>query len=223
MKRVNWVFCLISYGIFGFNLLLSQAAWGFETIRITSVQAQLSPSGLPTITTPLELPHRWDIAFPKTGGHAVYTAHLPAVKESQLMGIFIARLGNQATIMLNQQLLAQLGELDVARSDYSKRPQWIPIPNAMLKSDASSVNVLRIEITTQPGRWGGISTIEFGTLAKLKPRYDSSYLTRTMMNLVICLSFLLMGGIVLSLWIKQRESLYGTFKYEVQRSSKQGG
>ncbi len=208
MKRVNWVYCLISGLVLAFN-----SAFAADTALVTQAQAQLSPLGFPQESITVSLPHRWDKAFSSVGGRARYTIDLPNVEKNALMGLFIPRVGNQVEIKLNGRLLAKLGQLDVGNTDSAKNPVWVDIPDTLLNQVTSGTNQLSIETSIQAGRWGGLSSFEFGAQALLKPKFEANQRGRGQLSMLICLSFLLMGSIVLALWLRQRDPLYLLFLF----------
>jgi signal transduction histidine kinase len=219
LKRDKWVFCL---GKLWAAVLLSLPIGAIsqtsgEPIRLLNAWAQFKPNGGLVRNDQIRLPHRWDVQYKTTDGTATYWIDLPRldVKDSpgaaQILGLYIPRLGNQARIYVNDISIAVLGDFNKPHSDWSKVPVWVTFPATLLNPQRDQKNVLRIDVSVQTGRWGGLSTIEYGFAERIKPIYEQQYMLRHTVNFVIACAYVLMGLIVLGLWIKQRQRLHLLF------------
>ena len=241
MKPAKWV-CWIADFIFpaSFGALLTRVVCSLAllgplpvlaqddevatTARIVLTQATvtLTPFGRPT-QAPIELtlPHRWDKNFPGQGGHALYQMTLPPTRAIEPLALFIPRVGNQVEVRVSGQVVARLGILGDAASDWAKGPTWITIPASLVNPDKPTA--LDIEVTTQADRWGGLSNVHFGPESVVQPVWRSNYNWRQTASVVIVLALALVGVIAAGLWWRQRdagaatmgdkqtEGLYGMF------------
>lgn len=174
-------------------------------------QALLEPQGRPGAVVAVELPHRWDKAFPGLGGQARYELTLPPASDSEPHGLYFPRMGNQVEVLLNGRLLAHLGTLGDSRYDAAKAPQWVPIPAGLLRQDAP--NRLSVIVRVQAGRWGGLAAPVFGPERDVYPIYQDRYLWRQLGAAAIVFSMALMAILAGGLWWLQRDAVYGYFAW----------
>jgi signal transduction histidine kinase len=163
----------------------------------------------PAQAKPITLSHRWDEAFPGRDGSAIYTLTLPALPGTEPRALLFTRVGNQADLHVNGQVLTHLGQASKPLFDAAKTSWLVTIPASMLKADGS--DELRVSVRCQAGRWGGLSHVQFGSLADLEPSYRWQRLWRFSLPVVIAAGLLLMGLIALGLWWRQHVALYGWF------------
>jgi signal transduction histidine kinase len=217
LKRVKWVFYLVNF--FYFCLLHSlQIAQATDSGLLTLNKAWvvLKPTGQPTEIVLASLPHRWDKHY-KVDGAASYFIELPVLNEKQglkakeLVGFYIPRLGNQAMISLNDEVIANFGDFDKPDADWSKAPIWVSIPAALASRTINHGSVLRIDTNIQRGRWGGLSPISYGWEHAVKPSFNINFFFRVTANLVIGCAYIFMGLMVFALWVKQHTRLHGLF------------
>jgi signal transduction histidine kinase len=197
-----------------FALLLcagsASAAPGLADIVILDkADARLAPDGLAgQHVDGLKLSHRWDDTFPGRAGRAHYELELPDGTHAEPMALLFTRLGNQAEVRVNDQLLASFGRLGDARFDAAKTSRLVPVPAALLKADG---NRLVIDISAQPSRWAGLSLVQFGPAAALADVLDAKERWRARAAVPLAVGFALIGALAAALWHRQRDPLYGWF------------
>jgi signal transduction histidine kinase len=211
MRRASWA-CWIA------SACLALLAWaacaagppaaGSDTLLDTA-RATLAPTGLPATDRVLKLPHRWDSAYPRDDGRVLYRMELPPAVSREPFALFFPRVGNQVEVRVRGEIVARLGALGDPSTDAAKGPVWISVPAALV--DPRQPTPLEIEITTQAGRWGGLSVVHFGPETAVRPAYRSNYRWRQTASVVIVLGLALMGVIAAGLWWRQRDGLYGMF------------
>lgn len=175
---------------------------------LTVAQASLGADGLPPWEGELQMPHRWDKAYPGRGGSARYRFKLPPVEGSgELWGLYFPRVGNQVEVYVAGDLLMHLGTLGVSQTDAAKSPHWVPIPARLLSATAATV--VEVRLTMQPGRWGGLATPQFGPESRLLPLYRERVAWRQWGNVAAVLALAFTGAVAGGLWRLQREAVYG--------------
>lgn len=158
---------------------------------------------------PCEFSYRWDDHVSQRGGRVLFHLVLPPLVEERPMALFMSRVGNQARISLNGRLLTDLGTLDDSRFDAAKTARLVVVPPALLSSVQD--NLLKVEITTQPLRWGGMSAIRYGPLGVVEPLYTLERRWRHTSYLLFAMAMMLSGTLAAALWWRQRDPLFGSF------------
>jgi signal transduction histidine kinase len=180
------------------------------TIRQASVQVA-TQNRLETMDAQ-PLPFRWDHHFSGENGTARYSIILPpraTSGEGQPYAIYAPRVGSQAQVFLNAQMLDGLDQLDLPLSDRSKLPYWKSIPAALLHTDRP--NLLVFDTGVQALRWGGLTEVYYGLESELFERYMVRMWWQHGSYIVIIAALSLMGIIAWILWLRQREGIYGLF------------
>jgi signal transduction histidine kinase len=177
------------------------------TVLQTATAVLTPDGGMPQRAAQVQLPHRWDHAYPRDGGTAIYLLTLPPAASTEPHAFFFSRIGNQAEVRLDGLLLATLGKLGDPQTDHAKAPVWVDVPATMLRGAQSST--LQITVTAQANRWGGLSTVMFGPASQLRPEYLSNYRWRQVASVVIVMALALMALMAGGLWWQQRDELYG--------------
>ncbi|MET3494314.1 sensor histidine kinase [Variovorax boronicumulans] len=183
-------------------------------IELRFSEATLSPDGLPTQVRPVQLPFRWDHAFPGRGGKASYRIELPegAVPAGWPSALLLSGVGNQVAISLDGVRLASFGTLGDSGYDAAKGTQLVLVPASVAALHRSGQpQQLVIETTLQRQRGGGLASIRYGAEAPLTALYRSQQNWRHTSAIVYAVSLLLMGGLAGGLWLRQRDALYGCF------------
>lgn len=191
-------------------MLLACCAAGAQegSYTLNVAHAYLEPEGLPSWSGEVLLPHRWDKAFPGRAGRARYLFELPAVAhEGELWGLYFPRVGNQVEVHVAGDLLVQMGALGNSRVDAAKTPLWVPVPGRLLSPRGPTV--LEVQVTMQPGRWGGLATPQFGPESQLLPQYHERHAWRQWGTVAVVLSLAFTGVVAAGLWRLQGESVYG--------------
>jgi len=187
-------------------------AWGAPdggVLTLDSAQALLQPDGLAARAGRVDLVERWDIAYPGRGGRAVYRIALPPNAGAEPMAVFFSRVGNQVLVQLNGVTVQRWGRLGDPAHDAAKNVLMAVLPAAMLHADRP--NELRIEVTIQAQRWGGLSVLRYGPQAAIEALYDEERRWRHAAMVVFAAGLAGMGGLAGMLWWRQRDALYGWF------------
>lgn len=183
--------------------------------RLDSAEALLQPEGLPERHQTVALQHRWDKQFPGLGGRARYTLALPQPDDAAAPGagaraLLIDRIANQAVLRVNGTVVQQFGVLGDKASDAGRFSQLVVVPAVVLRDDRQA-DWLTIELSMQPLRAGGLSAIYYGPLPAIEALQARHRLWDLEASAAYAASLLLMGGLALGLWWRQRDALYGCF------------
>ncbi len=188
-------------------LALASSWAAHAATTLLRAEATLQPEDSAPVVSTVTLPHRWDKSYPREGGRAVYKLDLPATGSREPHALFFPRIGNQAEIVVDGEVMAQVGSLGSPATDHAKGPVWIDIPSSKLRG--AEPTPLEIRITAQANRWGGVSNIYFGAASEIRPAYQTNYRWRQVASVVIVLALSLMGLMAGGLWWRQRDDLYG--------------
>lgn len=191
----------------GPGTVLAAAADAIMTFE--TAQAVLEPDGAPRREGPVDLGRRWDGDFPGCGGRAAYRIMLPPRSGPEPMALLFSRVGNQVDVFINGNAVRHWGMLGDPSFDAAKSPLMMAVPAALLHADRP--NELRIELTIQPQRLGGLSVLRYGPHAAVEAVYDAHRRWRDLAMLVFAAGLLGMGALTGVLWLRQREPMYGWF------------
>lgn len=190
------------------------AAPAAELLTLNAAEAVVRVAGEPPRPArAVPLPFRWADQSPRQAGGATLTLDLPvpaAGTEDRLHGLLFEALGNQAAIYVDDRLVARWGQLGDPGFDAGRGPRLVRLP-ADLVDGATAPLRLRIELSFQPQRGGGVSAVRWGPLARLEALEAQERLWRNTLSLVYATGLLLMGGLAAGLWWRQRDPLYGCF------------
>ena len=187
-----------------------QTASGVEPVRtLREAFATLEPAGAPATSGLVKLSHRWDEHQPGRDGHATYRLELPEVSGSTPSALLFSRVGNQVEVRINGKLVERFGSPGDTRFDAAKTSWLVNVPATMLSQKGP--NGLEVEVWCQSGRWGGLSTVQYGPAAALEPVYRSQRFWRSTAAVVMAAGLSLLGLTALALWWRQRLALFGWF------------
>ena len=186
-----WWFCL-----FLFLCFPAQA----DVVVLRSAQALVTVDGV-TTHRDVELPYHWDRVNRGRAGEATFTIPFTLDKPpTGSFGVYFKRIGSSAEVWLNGSVLARLGDPSQSnQDDYAKGPQYITIPERLL----GQVNVMRIHIRADGGRFAGLSEMELGPEAEVRPRYATAYQWRVVASAAVAIFSLMVGMGALTLWFTQ--------------------
>lgn len=207
--HIRWLTRALAWLLLGALLAAWPQARAAPVHTLREAQAELQPQGLPAWQGELKLSHRWDEAYPGRSGQARYRLRLPPTQGSEPHALLFSRVGNQAELRVNGSVVARLGQPGDELFDAAKTSWMVTVPAALLA--ATEDNTLEVTVGCQPGRWGGLSLVQFGTLADVEPLYRRQRLWRVSLPVVMASGFVLMGLTALGLWWRQRVPLYGWF------------
>jgi signal transduction histidine kinase len=215
LKLGNWDYWKNKWPSWALILLLSGLGYscaGAEVLTIRQATVQVTTLSLTESLNAQTLPFRWDRNFAGENGRVDYKITLPprvASEDPQPYAIYVPRVGNQVQVFLNGRMLDGSDKLDLPLQDRSKTPYWKSIPVALLFTDRP--NILVFHTSVQALRWGGLSEVYYGLEAELCDRYKVRMWWQHDSYIVLLATLFLMGMVAWSLWIRQREGIYGLF------------
>jgi signal transduction histidine kinase len=171
--------------------------------RLSAAEATLRPDGQSEQQRRVELRFRWDDAFPGEGGSASYRIPLPPASDAAPRSLLIERVGNQAVLSLDGQVVQRLGWRAGQAFDAGKAPYRLELPRTAAE--------LRLDTDVQPQRSGGLSPLWLGPSSAIEARYAQRWFRDQTLPAAYALSLLLIGGLAAGLWWRQRDALYGVF------------
>ena len=182
--------------------LLAMAA-GAVTTELTQARATITVDGS-TAVRQVALPYHLDREQGTRAASATFEMHFRTPEPvDKPYGMYLARVGNRAEIWLNDNLLAQLGDIRQENTaDYSKGPQYVSIPARLLQTD----NVIRIRLRADGGRRGGLSSLVVGPDDEVLPLFEQADRWRMSASLVVAVISMLLGTLALVLWATQFEA-----------------
>jgi hypothetical protein len=159
-------------------------------------------------SAPVSLPYYWDRELPRQSGTATFRIRFPhEAGGREGLGFYLARAANSFEMRLNGKLLATAGDLCAPALYGGQRPLHVPVPQAMLQPD----NELVVTISARADARGGLSAIEFGPDSVTRAHYDRALWFRVIGPLVIAAVSLVLAGISLMIWWRQRDPLFGLY------------
>lgn len=183
-------------------LLLWQAGVALAAVQeLKSAHAQVRVEGQPPLRLEAVLPYHLD----RDNGTRPSQARLElpfalAEVPDEPYGVYMPRIGNTAEVRLNGTLLARLGDLSEPNADdHAKAPQYLSIPPGLLARE----NVLLVDLRTDGGRRGGLSSVFVGPADEVRPLFQSEWRWRMTGSLVVAIVSLLVGSVALVLWLTQ--------------------
>ncbi|MBS0341509.1 MAG: histidine kinase, partial [Proteobacteria bacterium] len=176
---------------------------------LDTAQVTLDTDGGTVYEGTVDLARRWDGDHPGQGGRATYRIVLPPHAQAQPMALLFSRVGNQVEVRVNGGLVQHWGELGDPEFDAAKHPVMAALPAALLRSDRP--NELRVDVTIQPQRLGGLSVVLYGPRDEIEAIYDSNRRWRELAMLVFAVGLLGTGVFTGVLWVRQRLPMYGWF------------
>lgn len=188
----------------------ARAAAEAPVMRIDTALAELRPEGAAPQAGPVTLPHRWDKVFGGRAGEATYTLMLPAQADPrQPTALLIERVGNQARVRVGGVTVAEIGGPHDRRTDAARRSIAIALPPGLLRADGPTPLV--IDAAMQALRAGGLSSVRIGPVAEIDALDARLALWGPGAAAAYAGGLLLMGGLALGLWWRQRDPVYGCF------------
>ena len=176
-------------------------------VTIGEAHAEMLPIGGRKIERTVTLPHRWDVDSPLVGGAARYVFTLPIVDPLARHSLLFTRIGNQAKIRVNDEVVATLGTLADDSEDYAKGPHVVDIPVAVLARRQPAT--VEVNITAQTQRWGGLSKVDVGASDAIHERFRSNYRWRQTGLFLVAITSAFAGVFALLLALFLRHRLYG--------------
>jgi two-component system, NarL family, sensor histidine kinase UhpB len=192
-----------------------------ESQTQTLTQARLqwkSDEALPSMqhdaqSLPIQLPHLWSDpelshqTSQRAGMQAWYSLEF-AKPPGDLPAIYITRACTNLMLWVNGQLIGSGGSMNEPFTRNCYYPQLFTLPSSLLKANG---NVLQIRLVgyapreiAAKQRQAGLSEIQVGPEAQLRPQYDNRYFWNITMTQIIGVTLALMGMIFLMLSIGRK-------------------
>lgn len=173
--------------------------------RIDTACVRLQADGeAPGPEQPMTLPVRWDRLRNGQAGRAWLRMQLPPGQEAR--ALLIERIGNQAQVRLNGQLLGMLGSRP--SQDVSRQSHLLLLPAPLLHAAG---NELQIELHAQALRGALLSPLYLAPLDDAEAVQARWRLLDQVLPAAYGAGFLLMGGLAAGLWWRQRDPVFGCF------------
>jgi len=190
--------------------LLATAA-AAATIELTQARATITVDGTTTVSN-VVLPYHLDREQGTRPAQATFEVRFGSPQDrTHLHGLYLARVGNRAEIWLNDSLLAELGDIGESNTaDFSKSPQYVPIPAQLLRAE----NVFRIHLRADGGRRGGLSSLVVGPDHEVLPLFEAANRWRLSASTAVAIFSLLVGTLALVLWATQVEGKPGPIVHD---------
>ena len=112
-------------------------------------------------------------------------------------------------MQINGHSLQRWGTLGDPRHDAAKTAVMVAVPAALLQADRP--NTLRVDVTVQALRLGGLSVVRYGPEAAVRAIYDSDHRWRHTAMTVYATVLAGMGLLAAWVWWRQRDALFGWF------------
>ncbi|MDM0077870.1 ATP-binding protein [Variovorax sp. J2P1-59] len=192
-----------------FCLAPALAAGGPGILTIDRADALLEPDGGTPRQGEIDLARRWDREFPGLGGRATYRITLPPRVDEEPMALLFSRVGNQVHVLVNDITVQRWGTLGNPLFDATKTVRMVTLPATLLHADRP--NELRVEVTIQGQRLGGLSVVRYGPVPLIEKLYADQIRWRDLAMLVFAAGLVGMGALTAVLWWRQRDPFYGWF------------
>jgi hypothetical protein len=158
---------------------------------------------------PVMLPDSWEASAPQRRGTVRYHLLLPdAALRWPPSALFVPRAGNAYGLALNGQTLLSAGETRRGEGEPSRSPLLLPLPSGGLREHG---NVLDIELSGEPWREPGLSTVWVGPMDELQPRYARLHDHQVRGAWLVAVSATVMGALALLLAWRARRFVYACF------------
>jgi hypothetical protein len=199
-----------------------------QVVTIRQAEVALIPErGAQPPPKRVELRHHWDSEFKRIGGQAAYRLKIVATGEDhdwpERPALYLEYVGNQAVVFVNGEELASFGTPGDEWFDAGRQPQIVRIPPRLLSIEAIakatpegaaphySTSTLEIRIWAQPSRRAGLGPVVFGSEEVVGRMHQARRNVVEYAAAFYSCGLMLMGGVALALWMKEREPVYGCF------------
>ena len=172
-------------------------AWLREAARPDAPEARVS------------LPDPWEHTAPSRAGSASYRLQVPdAVATTARPAVFLRRVGNVFRVHLNGHLVREVGRKQHPLPNYNQEPVYVALPPSLI---LPAGNELVIEVTGEPRREAGLSSVWVGDADALEPMYRRAHDVQVRGAWMIAAASATMGVLGLLVAWRTRQSVYGWF------------
>lgn len=180
---------------------------------LTLERAHATPEGgAPLAVT---LPHEWGDTFPSFAGVVEYRMAFDAPTGGRLVAIHVPRACSTLEVLVNGQLVGIAGSMEVPYPRNCYYPHLFPLPRSLLRPTG---NDLRVRVAghawgeaTSRQRASGLSPVEVGPMALLRPRFESNRFWNVTVAQIVSTSLVGLGLAILGLWSARRRDGYMLF------------
>jgi signal transduction histidine kinase len=180
---------------------------------VTLTRAQVSTGG--AAAAPVTLPHEWQNSFPRFGGVAEYRLQFDVPAGEDLLAVYVPRACSNLEVVVNGQLVGSGGRMTPPYAANCYYPSLFPLPRPLLRE---GTNDLRIRVAGYPAgeassrqRSSGLSAVQVGPMAQLRPDYDSQRFWNITVSQIIATVLTGLGLALLGLWLARRRDRYMLF------------
>ncbi|CAN7709705.1 histidine kinase [Cupriavidus necator] len=186
---------------------MAAAAGTMELAAATRAATLTDGTVLPAL--PLTLPDYWDRGMPGKSGTLVYELRFdrnwPAADPG---GLFVPWAGGSYEVRLNGVLIAAGGRLDAPSSALAKRPYYVAMPPELASTHG---NLLRITVAARAYARSGLLPVTVGPAADVRAQFEQAFRLRVVGPLIAAVLSVVLGGLALLIWWRQRDPLFGLY------------
>jgi len=186
---------------------MAAAAGTMELAAATRSATLTDGTVLPAL--PLTLPDYWDREMPGKSGTLVYELRFdrnwPAADPG---GLFVPWAGGSYEVRLNGVLIAAGGRLDAPSSALAKRPYYVAMPPELASTHG---NLLRITVAARAYARSGLLPVTVGPAAEVRAQFEQAFRLRVVGPLIAAVLSVVLGGLALLIWWRQRDPLFGLY------------
>ena len=191
------------------SLLLPGMAAAQTMVLAEATRAATLADGTVLPARALTLPDYWDRVMPGKSGTVVYELRFdrnwPAAAPG---GLFVPWAGGSYEVRLNGVLIAAGGRLDAPASALAKRPYYVAVPPELANTHG---NLLRITVAARAYARSGLLPVTVGPAAEVRAQYERAFLLRVVGPLIAAVLSVVLGGLALLIWWRQRDPLFGLY------------
>ncbi|MGY2485430.1 ATP-binding protein [Cupriavidus sp. CP313] len=191
-------------------LMLSGMAAAAGTMELAAATRSATlTDGTVLPARPLTLPDYWDREQPGKSGTVVYELRFdrnwPAADPG---GLFVPWAGGSYEVRLNGVLIAAGGRLDAPSSALAKRPYYAAVPPELASAHG---NLLRITVAARAYARSGLLPVTVGPAAEVRAQFEQAFRLRVVGPLIAAVLSVVLGGLALLIWWRQRDPLFGLY------------
>jgi two-component system sensor histidine kinase UhpB len=160
---------------------------------------------------PVRLPDDWADATPRPSGTVVYRLafHLDgAPARTELQALYVERACSALEVNVNGARVYRGGRLTEPVSRHCQQPQIVPIPAALLRNGANTIDLgvrgYTLGEVSSRQRAGGLSEVELGPHDHLQQRYQRRMLFAVRLPEMVAGTLLLLGGAMVAMGLLAR-------------------